>query len=559
MNTMQLLWLASLTAALPVMMEAQVSSVTVSPAATGCSAPAVVRVNSAVPAPTNGLVVQLTSNIPSSFPVPASVTIPGGATTASVDVRCVTGNQPLAVTVTAATAGGSQSAVVNVLSPVMSSISVKPFEANLGNNTMVDTSYVGNWSLAATAPPGGVIVTLTASPALVTLTPSTVTALPSGATATTSGNVGSFTVTAFQPVAQPTVVTLIGTALGVSRTTSITLRPPLPLLIEGDEGTRLFGGLVIARGGTSYRFIVSMSGIAPQEGGMLNLSSSNPAVVTMPATAVFPGGTRTARFYATVIPQTDTARAQITVTAGGVSRQVSIMVPPTILSSVTINSANTLNSMLGGLSTQGHVNLSAAAPAGGISVRLSSSSTLLAVPASVTVPAGSSFVAFGVVSKNVSVNTPVTVTATSGSITKTASVALAAEGITNFTLSSPSVVGGVPLTGRLFAQAGHDGFTVSLTSSSDNVVVPATVTFAANETSKTFPIATTRLSVAQTFVIYATAKSSTSLSLSGTTTLLGGTTTIDKSIDPSTLTLSAPVGTATSSRRAELRVTPPPP
>src|SRR6476661_4982264 len=146
-----LLALIGLHAALaaPMRADAQVASVAVTPGATGCSEPALVRVNTSSPAPTGGTVVQLTSNIPASFPVPSSVTVPAGATTGSVMVRCVPGTQPLAVTVTATAAGASQSAVVNVLAPVMNSISVKALEADLGNNTRVDTSYVGTWSLAA--------------------------------------------------------------------------------------------------------------------------------------------------------------------------------------------------------------------------------------------------------------------------------------------------------------------------------------------------------------------------------------------------------------------------
>lgn len=93
--------------------------------------------------------------------------------------------------------------------------------------------------------------------------------------------------------------------------------------------------------------------------------------------------------------------------------------PAAALSTLTLSPA----SVTGGNASQGTVTLSAPAPAGGALVSLSSSNTAAAtVPASVNVPAGATSAGFTVTTRAVAATTAVTVSATYGGVTRTASL-----------------------------------------------------------------------------------------------------------------------------------------
>ena len=89
----------------------------------------------------------------------------------------------------------------------------------------------------------------------------------------------------------------------------------------------------------------------------------------------------------------------ITATYSGVARTATLTVnPPVALVGVSVNPA----AVTGGADSTGTVTLSAAAPAGGAVVALTSSNTNAAtVPASVTVAAGATTATFAVTTKSV--------------------------------------------------------------------------------------------------------------------------------------------------------------
>src|SRR5712692_1870623 len=96
--------------------------------------------------------------------------------------------------------------------------------------------------------------------------------------------------------------------------------------------------------------------------------------------------------------------------------------PPVTLSSLALNPTN----VVGPASSTGTVTLSAAAPAGGALVTLSSSNTSVAsVAASVTIPGGASSANFTVTASSVTASTPVTIIASLGTVTLTAGLTVA--------------------------------------------------------------------------------------------------------------------------------------
>jgi hypothetical protein len=152
------------------------------------------------------------------------------------------------------------------------------------------------------------------------------------------------------------------------------------------------------------------------------------------------------------------------------------------------------------------VQLTAPAPAGGAVVNLTSSDASAApLPATFTMPAGFAFGQFQFQTGQVTVATPVTLTA---SINGTSA-------LTNFTLQPPSlkslfasgpITGGVPTSGiiSLNGLPPSGGAVVSLTSSSPAVNPPATVTVAPGAPSVSFNIPTNAVTTTTTATLTAT-------------------------------------------------------
>ena len=164
----------------------------------------------------------------------------------------------------------------------------------------------------------------------------------------------------------------------------------------------------VASGGASTG-TVTLNAVATN-GAVLTLSSSNTAAATVPATVTVAPGASTATFPVSAKFVSSSTNVTISGTLGGVTQNATLTVtPPTVtLQSFTV-SPTTVG---GGVSATGTVTLSAAAPVGGAVVGLSSSvSSIASVPASVTVPAGSSSTTFPVTTHALSTPTTVVLSA----------------------------------------------------------------------------------------------------------------------------------------------------
>jgi Beta-propeller repeat len=173
----------------------------------------------------------------------------------------------------------------------------------------------------------------------------------------------------------------------------------------------------------------AITDVAATDGGTVTLSSSNPAVASVPATATIAPNGFTATFGVTTVPVASTTSVTITASFNGATRSAVLTVTggsapagPT-LQSVTISPS----SVAGGSNTSGFVSLSGGAPAAGATVTLSSSNPAVAsVPGSVTVASGSTAVGFTVGTTTVSTTTSVTITATYDGISRTSNLSVTA-------------------------------------------------------------------------------------------------------------------------------------
>src|SRR6266850_943964 len=180
-------------------------------------------------------------------------------------------------------------------------------------------------------------------------------------------------------------------------------------------------------GGNSSTGTVTLSGPAPAGGAQVALSSSNTTAARVPASVTIAAGATSAAF--TVATSAVSASTAVTISAayGGVTKTASLTVtpappPPPTLSSLTLNPSSVIG---GAQSSTGRVTLSSPAPAGGVTVMLSSSNPGVAsVPSSVVVPAGATTATFTVRTSAVLISTSVTISASYNSATQTASLSV---------------------------------------------------------------------------------------------------------------------------------------
>ena len=156
---------------------------------------------------------------------------------------------------------------------------------------------------------------------------------------------------------------------------------------------------------------------------MINLSNANVAA-SVPSSVSVPAAATSANFSVTTNSVTVTTVGNITASYDGVTKSATLTVNPqpgAALSALSLNPT----SVRGGNSSVGTVTLTAPAPTGGLVVALSSSnSSKAAVPATVTVLAGSTTATFNVTTVSVSRKIIVSISASRGGITKSASLTI---------------------------------------------------------------------------------------------------------------------------------------
>ena len=449
-------------------------------------------------APAGGATVSLTTDRADLLPeLPSSRVIPAG--TSSIDVLVApTGfpnslrgmrvgfvTTPTPVTVTATYNGASVSATITIVPPKLNDTPFQlfPVKATGGADMLgiVDLE-VGCFAgfCDGLAPPGGFLVNLSSSsPAAIV--PATMT-IPAGA----GGDQFPIRTTS---VAKTTIVTITAQAGGATANWQLTLTPPP----AADSFT--LDPVETASGSRGIVRIPLASILGHDQ--LVQVTSSNPQVASVPAFATIPASTEFGVFtIATAVVATRTV-VTISITGGGVTRSADLVVHPSLptLTGFSVNPT----SVPGGTSSTGTVTLDSAAPAGGLAVSLSSNLPGSAsVPATVTVPVGATSSSFTVTTFPVD-NTTAQLTATLGATTLFAALGItsaASATLSSLSLSPTTVTGGGSSTGTvsLSAAAPSGGAIVSLSDNSASASAPASVTVAAGSTTGTFTVTTSTVS-----------------------------------------------------------------
>ncbi len=233
--------------------------------------------------------------------------------------------------------------------------------------------------------------------------------------------------------------------------------------------------------GDNVQVTVALGGAAPVGGVNISFLSTVTTLAATPASLVIPEGASNAVFSITTGGTTLTAPSSLKIyaTDGAVSRAAGLALTPVVKAS-----SLTLNTVEGGFSTYGTLSLNIPAQFGGANVALTSGDTsLVAVPASVTVPQGYSAWSFSANTAPVTATTAVPVTASLNGTTATGTVTLSPAPVISLTsLTGQEIVGGQPMTVSVslnnFPRA-IAGAVITLTSGDVGALqVPATITVA---------------------------------------------------------------------------------
>ena len=425
---------ASLTVLQP---QVTVSSVTASPATIGGGNSTTGTVVLTGSAPTGGVVVALSSNSPSVASVPANVTVPAGATSATFPITTHALNSPTSVTISASYAGQNSSTTVRVapfVSPNLATIatvtvsSETPAYQQLGIKAVdgiVDGSptpgdYTKEWAtngqlagawigLTWTLPVTTSQVVLYDRPNLSdnitsgTLSFSNGTTVPVGALP----NDGSPLIVSFASRTITWMTFTVNSAAG--QNIGLAEIAVLGSVAQASQISSLTLSSNNLTGGNSTTGTVTLNGVAPAGGTVVALSSSDISTVAVPASVTVPSGALSASFPVSTNPVGTTTLVTVSGTYNG-TQTATITLNPVTISSLSLNPTMVTG---GTASSNGTITLSGAAPQGGALVTLASSNTSAAtVPATVSIPAGTATGTFTVATSAVPSTVSVTITGT---------------------------------------------------------------------------------------------------------------------------------------------------
>jgi hypothetical protein len=359
-----------------------------------------------------GVTVTLQSSNPGVAPVPGSVTVQPGATSATfvVTTQPVATNPnvvPGTVSVTIAGRIGSatpKTATLTVLPPALVSLTLNPASVAGG------VTSAGNTAISGPAPAGGYVITLASQNPAATVPPSVT--VPSGA------NAATFTVTT-KPVSAHTAVPIVASR-GVFSTKTATLTVQPPTVAALSFSPEWFTG------GYATTGAVNLTGPAPSGGANVELRVTSPTFScwpnpTLPASVQVPSGSTAVTFTLNTSPgptsYTSVHAFDMKASFAGKSVSGRVQLMATRVGSLVVAPTN----VKGGTPLQGTVGLTTTAPASGFPptctnlVTLTSSNPLVAqVPATVQIPPGSNQVTFTITTSAVAQQTTVTITANPG-------------------------------------------------------------------------------------------------------------------------------------------------
>jgi hypothetical protein len=173
-------------------------------------------------------------------------------------------------------------------------------------------------------------------------------------------------------------------------------------------------------GGASATGTVTLTSV-PAAALSVGLSSASSAA-TVPASVSVAAGATSATFAVATSAVSAQTVTSLTASYGGTQKTATLTVNPPAAAPALASIALSASSATGGTPVTATVSLTAPAPAAGIAVAIRSTSPVASVPGSVTVPGGATSKAFTVVTRVPRADTPLSIYASYGGVTKSASL-----------------------------------------------------------------------------------------------------------------------------------------
>jgi|GEM_PF-1624496 len=345
-------------------------------------------------APAGGITVNLTNSSKIVPIIPGFITIPAGATSASIKETVIPVDDDTTATITGSFWPVTKSTTVTVHSATLLSVSGT---ASVYGGTPCAVTV----KLTSKAGPRGVTVSLASSDGA---------AIPAGTKVTIPSGATSVSYTAHPAaVVGDTAITISGTLYFTTRSATIAVKAPVL--------TTLYAPASVS-GGSSASLKATLSSPAP-DGGLTVMVTSNSAKLSVGAgTIAIAAGATSGSLSATTIPVDNSTAVTVTAKRGTVVKSTAVTVMPPVLQSMTVP-----NSAKSGTAIRLQLVLTGKAGPSGIKVALSSSDGK-SIPAGTTATAPASYAsaAFTFTAPKVTANTSITITASEGGVVKTGAV-----------------------------------------------------------------------------------------------------------------------------------------
>lgn len=369
-----------------------VSSVTFNPPAVAAGVSATGTITLTGVPPTGGAFIALASANPSAATVPTAITIAVGQLTGTFPVTTKSVSAPTSVVITATYGFAQATGSLNITTLALVSVGVSPARVAGGN------SSAGTVTLNGPARAGGVTVSLS-SGNHAAIVPASL-KIAQGQTSAT------FAVKTVAVGAQ-TAVTIGAKAGAVAVNCVLSIEPPSLQSISLNPGT--------VTGGSPSTGTITLNGQAPT-GGLGVMIASSQSAASVPTMVKIAAGKASGTFTVKTSAVGAQVSATISASLNGLSEKAALTILPPALKSFTV-SPSTVSS---GKSAKGTVTITAAAPAGGLVISISSNAGAVDPPGSVAIPAGKTSATFSIATTKVSSKTSVTISASAGGVTKTA-------------------------------------------------------------------------------------------------------------------------------------------
>src|SRR5579883_716270 len=447
-----------------------VSAIACSPTSIVAGQQTVCTVALSGPAPNGGFVVSLSSVANGALlSLPASLTIPAGASSATFNATGLTTSTGQTVIINATSNGVGAATAITVSPAATLSLACSPASVTAGFSSACTVT------LPSATPSGGAVVTLSSS-APAAITPSSLSISPGASS-------GTFTVSTSK-VTSNVMATITATYSGSSATSSIAIQPFVISAIACSPA--------IVVGSTPSTCTIALAGPAPP-GGANVVISDNSSVTSEPATVTAPAGASSASFTVSTTAVASSQVVTLTAALGGVTQTATVTVDPAVpLSSLScaLPTVGGTQMMANSSATTCTVSLTKAANALQ-TISLASSSAALIVPASISIPAGAASASFTANSGKLSANSQaVAITAatpgSSATLRFTLSVQVSKIACTPNAIASPNATAISTCTVSL-SQNTAAALTVAIANSSaTSLSTPASVSIPAGAASVTF-------------------------------------------------------------------------